>query len=44
MFEAVRSAAPKELEERGHCDACFSGKYPIEFRPGTISSLRRVVN
>jgi amidophosphoribosyltransferase len=44
MFEAVRAAGPKEIAERGHCDACFSGKYPIEFRPGTISSLRRVVN
>ncbi len=44
MMEAVRAAAPGDGAERRHCDACFTGKYPIEFRPGTISSLKRVVN
>ncbi len=45
MMQAVRSALPAApVGERAHCDACFTGKYPIEFRPGTISSLRRVVN
>jgi amidophosphoribosyltransferase len=43
MMEAVRAAAGAG-PERSHCDACFTGKYPIEFRPGTISSLKRVVN
>ncbi len=47
MMEAVVSAgAPqgKSLPGANHCDACFSGHYPIEFKPGTVSSLRRVVN
>ncbi|MSP63574.1 MAG: amidophosphoribosyltransferase [Myxococcales bacterium] len=44
MFEAVRAAANPLSIERRHCDACFTGKYPIEFRPGTISSLKRIVN
>ncbi len=45
MMKAVRAANGGVVEaERSHCDACFTGKYPIEFRPGTISSLRRVVN
>jgi amidophosphoribosyltransferase len=44
MMEAVRAASAGGGAERSHCDACFTGKYPIEFRPGTISSLKRVVN
>ncbi|HEY7955626.1 MAG TPA: amidophosphoribosyltransferase [Polyangia bacterium] len=48
MMQAVASAAPpansKALPGANYCDACFSGHYPIEFKPGTISSLKRVVN
>ena len=55
MMEAVAAAEakiahdtdkPKDKALPGarYCDACFSGHYPIEFRPGTVSSLRRVVN
>ena len=34
----------KALPGARYCDACFSGHYPIEFKPGSVSSLRRVVN
>ena len=34
----------KALPGARYCDACFSGHYPIEFRPGTVSSLRRIIN
>jgi amidophosphoribosyltransferase len=47
MMAAVASVAPspgKALPGANYCDACFSGNYPIEFRPGTIASLKRVVN
>jgi amidophosphoribosyltransferase len=47
MMQAVASVAPpqgKALPGANYCDACFSGNYPIEFRPGTIASLKRVVN
>jgi amidophosphoribosyltransferase len=48
MMAAVAAAGPalpgKALPGASYCDACFSGHYPIEFRPGTIASLKRVVN
>src|SRR6185436_3667802 len=46
MMEAVRSVGMHGEPGRasGYCDACFTGKYPIEFRPGTIASLKRIVN
>jgi amidophosphoribosyltransferase len=47
MMEAVAAAAPspgKGLPGAYHCDACFTGHYPIEFKPGTVASLKRVVN
>jgi amidophosphoribosyltransferase len=48
MMAAVTAAGPpqtgKALPGANYCDACFSGHYPIEFKPGTISSLKRVVN
>ena len=48
MMNAVVSVGPppqgKALPGAAYCDACFSGHYPIEFRPGTIASLKRVVN
>jgi amidophosphoribosyltransferase len=27
-----------------YCDACFTGQYPIDFRPGTVATLKRIVN
>jgi len=49
MMAAVSAAAAvptptKALPGANYCDACFSGHYPIEFKPGTIASLKRVVN
>ncbi len=48
MMAAVASAGPpsqgKALPGANYCDACFSGHYPIEFKPGTIAALKRVVN
>jgi amidophosphoribosyltransferase len=48
MMQAVASAgAPppgKALPGAMYCDACFTGNYPVEFKPGTIASLKRVVN
>jgi amidophosphoribosyltransferase len=51
MMEAVAAAEPKEsagkdkaLPGARYCDACFSGHYPIGFKPGTVASLRRIVN
>ncbi len=48
MMAAVAAAggAPvgKALPGANYCDACFSGHYPIEIKPGTIASLKRVVN
>jgi amidophosphoribosyltransferase len=48
MMAAVAAAGPaatgKALPGATYCDACFSGHYPIEFRPGTIAALKRVVN
>jgi hypothetical protein len=47
MMQAVASVAPpqgKALPGANYCDACFTGNYPIEFKPGTIASLKRVVN
>jgi amidophosphoribosyltransferase len=48
MMQAVSSAgAPppgKALPGATYCDACFTGHYPIEFRPGMIASLKRIVN
>ena len=32
------------LPGAAYCDACFTGHYPIEFRPGMVASLKRVVN
>jgi amidophosphoribosyltransferase len=47
MMQAVASVAPqqgKALPGANYCDACFTGNYPIEFRPGTVASLKRIVN
>src|SRR3989440_4093994 len=48
MMAAVASVGPpltgKALPGAAYCDACFTGHYPVEFRPGTISSLKRIVN
>jgi amidophosphoribosyltransferase len=48
MMAAVAAAGPpahgKALPGANYCDACFSGHYPIEFKPGTIAALKRVVN
>ena len=48
MMNAVAAAGPpppgKALPGAMYCDACFSGHYPIEFKPGTIAALKRVVN
>ena len=49
MMEAVTSSAKVPTDDKAlpgarYCDACFSGHYPIEFKPGTVSSLRRIVN
>jgi amidophosphoribosyltransferase len=48
MMAAVAAAGPpstsKALPGANHCDACFTGHYPIEFKPGTVASLKRVVN
>jgi amidophosphoribosyltransferase len=48
MMVAVAAAGTgpggKALPGANYCDACFTGHYPIEFKPGTIASLRRVVN
>ena len=48
MMAAVSAAGPplnsKALPGAAYCDACFSGHYPIEFKPGTIAALKRVVN
>src|SRR5262245_49067118 len=48
MMAAVAAAGGgpvgKALPGAHYCDACFTGHYPIEFKPGTIASLRRVVN
>ncbi len=48
MMAAVAAAGGgppgKQLPGAAYCDACFSGRYPIEFKPGTMVSLRRVVN
>jgi amidophosphoribosyltransferase len=48
MMAAVASVGPapagKALPGAAYCDACFTGRYPIEFRPGTVASLKRIVN
>jgi amidophosphoribosyltransferase len=48
MMQAVAAGGPpsagKALPGANYCDACFSGNYPIEFKPGTIAALKRVVN
>jgi len=48
MMAAVAAAGGgppgKSLPGAHYCDACFTGHYPIEFKPGTIASLKRVVN
>jgi amidophosphoribosyltransferase len=48
MMNAVASVGPpptgKALPGASYCDACFTGHYPIEFRPGTVASLKRIVN
>ena len=50
MMAAVAAAGPpttsKALPGANYCDACFTGHYPIEFKPGMVSinSLKRVVN
>ncbi len=50
MMEAVDEATPKTGQKKlrvigeGYCDACFTGNYPVQFAPGELSSLRRVIN
>ncbi|MCS6913060.1 MAG: amidophosphoribosyltransferase [Myxococcales bacterium] len=50
MMEAVDEVTPDPGPKRlrvigqGYCDACFTGRYPVEFAPGEMSSLRRVIN
>ena len=51
MMEAVDEATPKSaggpklrVIGEGYCDACFTGNYPVQFTPGEMSSLRRVIN
>jgi amidophosphoribosyltransferase len=46
MMEAVASVGKPGGEAAGsnYCSACFSGQYPIEFRPGTVATLKRIVN
>jgi amidophosphoribosyltransferase len=47
LMKAVAAAGAtsgKSLPGANYCDACFSGHYPIEFKPGTLATLRRVVN
>jgi amidophosphoribosyltransferase len=48
MMKAVAAAGPplpgKALPGATYCDACFTGHYPIEFKPGVVASLKRVVN
>jgi amidophosphoribosyltransferase len=48
MMQAVTAAGPplpgKALPGSTYCDACFTGHYPIEFKPGTVASLKRIVN
>ena len=46
MMAAVESVPPAIglTPHSGYCDACFTGKYPIEFKPGTVASLKRIVN
>jgi amidophosphoribosyltransferase len=50
MMEAVDEATPEAERKKlrvigeGYCDACFTGNYPVQFAPGEISSLRRVIN
>ena len=41
MMAAVASAGAKG---DGYCDACFTGHYPIEFKSGSVSSIKRVIN
>ncbi len=48
MMKAVAAAGPpltgKALPGANYCDACFTGHYPIEFKPGVVASLKRIVN
>jgi amidophosphoribosyltransferase len=48
MMQAVSAAGPpptgKGLPGSTYCDACFTGHYPIEFKPGMVASLKRIVN
>jgi amidophosphoribosyltransferase len=48
MMAAVAAAGPpsqsKALPGANYCDACFTGHYPIEFKPGLVASLKRIVN
>lgn len=46
LMTAVTSVAhtPVAPGPQRYCDACFTGNYPIEFRPGTVNSLKRIVN
>jgi amidophosphoribosyltransferase len=48
MMRAVAAAGPphggKALPGAHYCDACFTGIYPIQFRPGHVAALKRVVN
>ena len=47
MFAAVAAAGPPRPDQppsSGYCDACYTGKYPVEFRPGTIATIKRIVN
>src|SRR5262249_2485850 len=47
MMAAGAAAGPREgkgLPGAGYCDACFTGNYPISFRPGSVAALKRIVN
>ena len=46
IAQLAHDAAHERAQRKasGYCDACFTGKYPIEFKPGTVASLKRIVN
>jgi amidophosphoribosyltransferase len=44
MMKAVASASSAGGKSEGYCDACFTGLYPIQFRPGTVATIKRIIN
>ncbi|HEX2573831.1 MAG TPA: amidophosphoribosyltransferase [Polyangia bacterium] len=44
MMKAVASASNTGGKHEGYCDACFTGQYPIQFRPGTVATIKRIIN